>query len=84
VAVRSRERINSMFTVRIKTEAGHLGGFYVARNFLYMEINLTKDLHSARIWGTYQDAERWLSRYRGVTNLNQSEVVKVVDMLRRP
>ena len=76
--------MSSMFAVRIKAEAGQFGGFYVARNFLNIEINLTKDLHSARIWGTYHDAEQWLRRYRGVTNLNQSEVVKVLDMLRKP
>ena len=48
-----------MFTVRIKPSAARLGGLYVERNFLYMEISLTKDLHGARIWGTYQQAERW-------------------------
>ena len=72
-----------MFTVKIKPEAGSLGGLYIARNFLYTEISLTKELHSARIWGTYQDAERWLDRYRGTEPLNYGEVVEVLDMLRK-
>lgn len=72
-----------MFTVRIKPSAERLGGLYVERNFLYMEISLTKDLHDARIWGTYQQAERWLGRYRGTESLNYGEVVKVIDMLRK-
>jgi hypothetical protein len=74
-------RISSVFTVRIKPDAGPLEGLYVARNFLYIEISLTKDLHSARIWATYQEAERWLDRYGGTEPLNHGEVVKVLDML---
>ncbi len=72
-----------MFTVRIKPEAGPLGGLYVERNFLYTQISLTKDLHGARIWGTYQEAERWLRRYRGTESLNDAEVVEVLDVLRK-
>lgn len=73
-----------MFAVRIKPDAGRKEGLYIARNFPYMEISLTLDLHGARIWGTYQEASRWLGRYRGTEPLNHGEVVKVLDMLRKP
>lgn len=73
-----------MFAVRIKPEAGRLEELYVARNFLYTEISLTKDLPNAKVWGTYQEAEQWLDRYRQMEPLNRGEVVKVLDMLRKP
>jgi hypothetical protein len=76
-------RISSVFTVRIKPEAGSVGELYVARNFLYTQISLTKDLHDAKIWGTYYEAEQWLGRHRGTEPLNHAEVVKVLDMLRK-
>lgn len=41
-----------------------------------------KDLHDAKIWGTYEEAEQWLDRYRGTEALNHAEVVKVLDLLR--
>lgn len=71
-----------MFTVRIKPNTECVG-VYVARNLLYTEISLTKDLHSARIWGTYQQAEQWLFRYRKMEILNNAEVVEVLDILRK-
>ena len=71
-----------MFTVRIKSEAGRSGQLYVARNFLYTQISLTKDLHDAKIWATDYEAEQWLSRHRGTENLNDAEVLHVLDILR--
>jgi hypothetical protein len=72
-----------VFTVRIKPKAESLGELYVARNFVYTQISLTKDLHDAKIWGTYYEAEKWLDRYRGMELPNHAEVVKLLDMLRK-
>lgn len=76
-------RISSVFTVKIKSEAKIFGELYVTRNFLYTQISLTKDLHDAKIWGTYYEAEQWLGKHRGTETLNDAEVVKVLNMLRK-
>ena len=60
-----------MFTVRIKAKAGSFGGLYVARRLLYTQISFIKDLHDAKIWGTYEEAEQWLGRYRGTEALSR-------------
>lgn len=72
-----------VFTVRIKPDAENFGGFYIARNLLCREITLTKYLPDARIWGTYQEAEHWLNKYRATEPLGYGEVVELLELLRK-